>query len=387
LERKPDALKGSGLYHYCSIMGMLQVEYFTLQAGIMNSDIPIQPGPIALFGSGETAPGGQKIFDFLFQLTDSSPRVSILETPAGFELNSPQVAGDVGDFIAHRLQNYKPKIEVLPARKKGTPYSPDDPDIVRPILQSDLIFMGPGSPSYAVRQLRDSLAWEYLLARHRLGAGLAFSSATTVAVSSSALPVYEIYKVGEDLHWLPGLDFFGHYGLELIFIPHWNNQDGGEGLDTSRCYMGESRFQKLVEMLTPQQTVIGIDENTGLVIDFQSGCLHGVGQGTISIIQDGNESSISAGSGLDLTELGEFKLCDPLAGISGDTWQSALDAQSMQTAQETPDEQVLELAKQREQARKEQNWEQADQLRGQIEGMGWSIQDNPDGFQLERKTS
>jgi cysteinyl-tRNA synthetase len=58
----------------------------------------------------------------------------------------------------------------------------------------------------------------------------------------------------------------------------------------------------------------------------------------------------------------------------------------MQTAQETPDEQVIEFAEQREEARKKQNWEQADLLRGQIEELGWSIQDNPDGYQLERKT-
>ena len=37
-----------------------------------------------------------------------------------------------------------------------------------------MIFMGPGSPSYAVRQLEDSLTWEYILARHRLGAGSGF---------------------------------------------------------------------------------------------------------------------------------------------------------------------------------------------------------------------
>ncbi len=350
----------------------------------MKNDIPIQPGPIALFGSGETAPGGQKIFDFLFQLTGVSPRVSILETPAGFELNSPQVAGSVGDFIQHRLQNYKPSIEVIPARKKGTPYSPDEPDIVHPILESDLIFMGPGSPSYAVRQLRDSLAWEYLLARHRLGAGLAFSSATTVAVSCSALPVYEIYKVGEELHWLPGLDFFGDYGLDLVFIPHWNNQDGGEGLDTSRCYMGKSRFQQLMDLLPHQQTVIGIDENTGLVIDFQAGCLHSVGQGTITILKDGAQQKIKAGNGLNLSELGEFKLCDPLVGISSDSWQAALQTQIKRSAPESPDDKLIKLAEERVQARKDQDWELADELRDQIEKLGWSIQDDPDGYQLKK---
>ncbi len=81
------------------------------------------------------------------------------------------------------------------------------------MLNADLIFMGPGSPSYAIRQLRDSLAWYYLIARHRLGAVLALASAATVAFSACALPVYEIYKVGEDLHWIEGLDFFKLYGL------------------------------------------------------------------------------------------------------------------------------------------------------------------------------
>ena len=85
----------------------------------MSSDPLIQPGPIALFGSGETAPGGQKIFDFLFRLGPQSPRLSIIETPAGFEPNSSQVASSISDFIQHRLQNYKPKIELIPARKKA----------------------------------------------------------------------------------------------------------------------------------------------------------------------------------------------------------------------------------------------------------------------------
>lgn len=351
----------------------------------MNAEQNFQPGPIALFGSGETAPGGQKIFDFLFQLAPASPRVAILETPAGFELNSPQVAGSVAEFLQHRLQNYKPEVEVLPARKKGTAFSPDDPKIVHPILESDLIFMGPGSPSYAVRQLQDSLAWEYILARHRLGAGLAFSSATTVAVSITSLPVYEIYKAGMDLHWIPGLDFFGHYGLPLIFIPHWNNQDGGEGLDTSRCYMGESRFQELLDLLPPYQILIGIDENTGLVFDFQAGCLHGVGLGNVTIHKDGDVQQLPAGKAVNLADLGDFQLCDPLAGISPESWQAALDAQSQAATAPRPPEELIQLADKRELARSQKDWELADQLREEIESRGWAIQDNPDGYHLESR--
>jgi hypothetical protein len=348
---------------------------------------PINPGPIALFGSGETAPGGQRIFDTLFQLTDPSPQVKILETPAGFELNSDQVASSVGRFIKHHLQNYNPDIEIIPARKKDTPNSPDARNIAQPILDADLIFMGPGSPTYTVRQLENTLSWEYILARHRLGAGLAFSSAATVAISSYSLPVYEIYKVGEDLHWKPGLNFFSHYSLPLVFIPHWNNQDGGEGLDTSRCYMGLSRFEELVEILPKDQLIIGIDENTGLVIDLQASCLHGVGQGNVTIINKRSREVIPPNTAVNLSELGDFELCDPLAGINPDSWEAAIQADEDRSQQIPPPDDLVVLAESRMQARAEKDWSEADRLRMKIEARGWSVQDSSDGYKLEKRTT
>ena len=350
----------------------------------MNKESPRTPGPIALFGSGETAPGGRKIFDFLLHLAPPGPKIKILETPAGFELNSEQVATNVGDFIKHHLQNYRPDIEIIPARKKGTLNSPDKAQVIQPLLEADLIFMGPGSPSYTVRQLADSLAWEYLLARHRLGAGLAFSSAATVAISKTALPVYEIYKVGEDLHWKSGLDFFSSYGLPLVFIPHWNNQDGGEGLDTSRCYMGISRFEELIELLPEDQIIIGIDENTGLVIDFQAGCLNGVGQGNVTIIREGAREIIPAGTGVDLADLGDFQLCDPLAGISASSWQEALAAADRISNSARPSAEVISLAQDRQMARANNEWVKADQLREKLEELGWAVLDNKEGYKLKK---
>jgi hypothetical protein len=221
-----------------------------------------RPGVVVLFGSGETSPSGRKVFDQVLKDLPQPPRLALLETPAGFELNSTQVIGRVAEFIRHRLQNYQPQVTLVPARKRGTPDSPDEPQVVAPLLESDLIFMGPGSPTYAVRQLSDSLAWHYLLARHRLGAALVLASAATIAISAYALPVYEIYKVGEDPHWKAGLDFFGDYGLPLVFVPHWNNNDGGDELDTSRCVMGQTRFAELMRQLPLDGTVIGIDEKT-----------------------------------------------------------------------------------------------------------------------------
>ena len=72
-----------------------------------------------------------------------------------------------------------------------------------------------------------------------------FASAAAIAVNRHALPVYEIFKVGEDLHWKLGLDLFGQYGLDLTIVTQWNNREGGEELDTSHGFMGRARFERL----------------------------------------------------------------------------------------------------------------------------------------------
>ena len=172
-------------------------------------------GLIALLGSGETSLAGGRIFETIAQSLPKPIHVVLLETPAGFELNSTQIALKVGEFLKTRLQNYNPLVDVVPARKRGTHFSPDDPDILAPLLQADIIFMGPGSPTYAVHQLKGSLAWNLVRARHRQGAALVFASAATIAVGEFALPVYEIFKVGEDVQVIPGLGLFADFGLSL----------------------------------------------------------------------------------------------------------------------------------------------------------------------------
>ena len=170
-----------------------------------------QPGMVVLLGSGETAPTTRKVYKWLFEQIKEPIHIGILETPAGFEPNSDRVAGRVADFISHRLQNFQPQTTVIPARKRNTPCSPDDLEIITPLLSTNINYLGAGSPTYAVRQLQDTLAWHTLVARHRLGASIILASASTLAFGAHTMPVYEIYKVGEDLHWHMGLDFFGFY--------------------------------------------------------------------------------------------------------------------------------------------------------------------------------
>jgi cyanophycinase-like exopeptidase len=383
----------------------------------MNSNQPLpQPGLIVLFGSGETSPTGRKIFESVFQALPHAPRLALLETPAGFELNSPQVIGRVGEFFSRRLQNHAPQVQVIPARKRGTPFSPDDPHIVSPLLDADLIFMGPGSPSYAIRQLRDSLAWYYLIARHRLGAVLALASAATVAFSSFALPVYEIYKVGEELHWIEGLDFFKLYGLQLVFIPHWNNQEGGAELDTSRCFMGQERFTRLMELLPDEITIVGVDEKTVLIMDPANSQCRVSGLGSITLIHtghmhhkswqenrpprsqtanlDNDENLVNVtkqrnghlhryhdGEGFPMSEIGPFHVFQPEASMPMEIWQKALEInfKTPSSDDESPPPQVIQLIKARQKYRQEQDWEMADELRRQVASLGWEIIDTENG--------
>lgn len=344
-----------------------------------------QPGLVVLFGSGETSATGRKIYDWLMRRLSPPIRMAVLETPAGFELNSAQVAGRVADFLRHRLQNYRPQVTVIPARKRGTAFSPDDAEITAPLLQANAIFMGPGSPTYAVRQLQHSLAWYRLVARHRIGAAVILASAATVAASAHTLPVYEIYKVGEDVHWRQGLDFFGPYGLSLVFIPHWNNAEGGAELDTSRCFMGQARFEQLVAMLPSQATVVGIDEYTALVVDLEDGTCRVMGQGRVTLSREGQERCFSRGAILAVTQLGPFHMPESGTGIPPEVWQEAqtVQAQMQTTVAPEPPSEVLRLVEKRECARARRDWAVADALRERIATLGWQVLDTHQGPQLE----
>jgi hypothetical protein len=345
--------------------------------------VPEKPGLIIFLGSGETSASGQKVFDWLLRRLPPRIRVAILETPAGFELNSAQVAGRIGDFLDHHLQNYQPQVTIVPARKRGTPFSPDEPGIAELVLGADVIFMGPGSPTYAVRQLKNSLAWHTTIGRHRLGAALVLASAATVAAGAYALPVYEIYKVGEELHWESGLDLLKPYGLSLVFVPHWNNSEGGPDLDTSRCYMGRARFDQLLDMLPPGITVIGIDEHTAVALDLDAEAGQVLGQGSVSLLCNGTERRLEQGMSFPLSQLGPVHKPEPQVGLPAQVWEQVKAAQVQPTVAFSPSSEVLLLVKEREAARARHDWPTADALRAQIASLGWRALDTRDGPQLE----
>ncbi|MEJ2759752.1 MAG: hypothetical protein P8046_14835 [Anaerolineales bacterium] len=198
--------------------------------------------------------------------------------------------------------------------------------------------------------------------------------------------MYEIYKVGEELHWKEGLDFFGFLGFPIIVVPHWNNNDGGEELDTSRCYIGQSRFNPLVEMLPEEKPILGIDDHTSVVLDFDLGTCKVLGNGAAHLLRDGRLTDYPAGEEFPLAELGAENLSEHVAEIDPNVWQMILDAEERAAVaaseNATPPDEVVELLSQRNAARDNKDWNVADSLRDQISSMGWKIMDTPEGSEL-----
>jgi hypothetical protein len=341
------------------------------------------PGRIAFLGSGETSLAGGRIFEALARFISDPIRVSIMETPAGFELNASLVAGRVAEFLKTRLQNYKPVIDLIPARKQGTQFSPDNLEILKPLLTSNMIFMGPGSPTYVARQLRGTFAWDIIRARHRQGATLVFSSAATISIGAWALPVYEIYKVGEEVHVKDGLNLFADFGMNLTFIPHWNNAEGGIDLDTSRCFMGIERFDQWRKLLPADSTILGLDEHSGMVMDFEKNTCEVHGVSSITVLKNSDENMHSSGSIFSLSTLGDFKSPQPMeSGIRPEVWDLIANASTQD--EETPPPEALELLELRKAARSRKDFAESDRLRDQLAALGWLVKDTKEGQQLSK---
>jgi hypothetical protein len=166
-------------------------------------------------------------------------------------------------------------------------------------------FSGPGSPTYALRQWATSLVPSLLADKLRLGGCVVFASAAAVTVGVAALPVYEIYKVGEDPRWLPGLDLLGEAGLRAAVIPHYNNAEGGNH-DTRYCYLGERRLRAIEGDLPPGAFVFGVDEHTGCVLDLDGGTASVVGLGTVTVRAGGRSAQLPTGTSVPIARLEEL---------------------------------------------------------------------------------
>lgn len=258
-----------------------------------------RPGTLALIGSGELAESMAPTHRHLMSQLGEPVRAVFVDTPAGFEVNVDEIAIKAADYFQHHYSLSLARAEFKSAKRAE---AAQVERAVRQIQRANYIFAGPGSPTYAVRNWRGSRVWEAIARQFELGAQLVLASAAAISLSRQALPVYEIYKAGEDPMWREGLDLLAPYGLDLAIISHWNNTEGGK-YDTRFCFMGEARFAELEKLLPDSTTVLGIDEYTACLFDLAENRAEVMGAGQVTIRQRGRAETVPSGSSFSLDEL------------------------------------------------------------------------------------
>jgi hypothetical protein len=245
---------------------------------------------------------------------------------------------------------------------------------------ADLIFLGPGSPSRALRRWGGTPIVEQLIARIQNGATLITSSAAAAASGRHTIPVYEIYKAGTNPVWLDGLDIIGALtGLAVAIVPHWNNNEGATH-DTSRCFIGEGRLQQLERALPDGAAILGIDEHSALTIDLGAKSVTVGGKGAVTIRIPGiGETAMHSGATESLsTFVARFGAAAGALRATIATSEAPLSVPATGAGVDVSVavEQLIEL---RAAARAERRFTDADALRAAIEALGVELVDEPTG--------
>ena len=225
------------------------------------------PRILCIMGSGETAPTMTSVHaDLLSRLGPPPVPAVLLDTPFGFQENADDISARARAYFR---DNVGFPIEVASFRDRDTASPLEYETMLARIAAARYVFAGPGSPTYALRQWRETGVPEALVAKLRDGGCVTFASAAAVGLGVLSLPVYEVYKVGESPRWLEGLDLLSEIGLHVALIPHYNNAEGGTH-DTRYCYMGERRLRFLEERLPAGVDILGVDEHTACIFDLDA---------------------------------------------------------------------------------------------------------------------
>jgi hypothetical protein len=265
-------------------------------------------GRLILMGSGELAPGMVSVHREGIAAAGAD-RVVVVDSPFGFQENVAQLTERIRDHFATSLGR-----QTVVARYRR----PSEGEAVRETFRAVLgearyVFAGPGSPSYALARWEEAGCGPILRRLLREGATVTLASAAALTAGVATIPVYEIYKVGQDPFWLDGLDLTRPFGFSLAVVPHWNNREGRDH-DTSHCYIGTTRFERLRAELAVG--VMGIDEHTAAILDLEQGTVEVAGAGGVTVEGEG-QARLEAGDSLTL---------DRLAGLLGTSLRSEVQS-------------------------------------------------------------
>ena len=284
------------------------------------------PRILTIMGSGETAPTMVTTHRTLVSRIGPDVSAVVIDTPFGFQENAADLATRAAEYFSTSINI---DLQIPHLTRFHDTHIPSDPVAVERGLnmldKANYIFAGPGSPTYALRQWKDTPVADIICGKLRNGGIVTFASAAAVTLGKYAVPVYEIYKVGQDVHRLDGLDILSALGINAVVIPHYDNTEGANH-DTRFCYLGESRLQLFEEMLDTDTYVLGVDEHTGLVIDLDAEEATVVGNGTVTLRVRDTSHVFPTGSKIPIDVLR-----DPMNG-SGSTPSTSMSSSAKKSS-------------------------------------------------------
>ena len=238
----------------------------------------------------------------LDRLGDEAAQVAIVDTPYGFQENADELSARTVEFFGTSVG--RPAVVATYRSRDADPLTLAT--AVARIREASYVMAGPGSPSYALRQWTDGPIPAALAGKLQDVGVLTMASAAALTLGVATIPVYEIYKVGEDPHWLEGLDLLGPAtGLSAAVVPHYDNAEGGTH-DTRFCYMGERRLRTLEADLPADTFILGVDSHTALVIDLERGSASVAGLGGVTIRVAGRSAVLPSGTEVAIATLADL---------------------------------------------------------------------------------
>ena len=158
-------------------------------------------------------------------------------------------------------------VESLPLIDKP---SANDEAIAKTLREAKLIYLLGGFTHYLGQTLKDSLAWKACIEAFENGAVIAGSSAGAMVMCEFYYDPYE-GKIHE------GLNLVGN----SLVLPHHNT-------------FGKGWASSLLKQI-PHVTLIGIDEQTGMLNDAENGMWNVYGAGEVTLYREDGVESYEAG--------------------------------------------------------------------------------------------
>ncbi|MGH8924257.1 MAG: Type 1 glutamine amidotransferase-like domain-containing protein [Acidimicrobiia bacterium] len=320
-------------------------------------------GLVVVIGSGELGDSMRSTHRRVLEHTGASS-ITVLDTPYGFQEN----ANALTERMVNHFQNaFGATVDVASLRKPNASEN-ERVEFLDTIEDAQVVFAGPGSPSYALRVWAGLGVRDALRAVVERGGAVVMASAAAITIGAKSIPVYEIYKVGDDLRWLDGLDVLSTIGMTAVVVPHWNNREGGFH-DTSHCFIGARRFHLLVDMLPANTSVIGVEEHTSVLIDPVNKSMTVLGKGAAYL----NGEAIAEGQRLETP------------GVRP-AFRQLADLEFDQAAKPDADDTLIDLLMElRTGARHRNDFKASDQIRDALEELDIEVHDLPDGSTWNRK--